>query len=196
MREVTTIEKVYTFDELSDGAKENARNWYRVDAFDCDWYEFVYDDAKKCAELIGIDIDEIYFSGFSSQGGGACFNGQYRYKKGALKAIKEHAPKDTELHNIARQLQNEQSKNFYSLSAHAKHSGHYYHSGCMRVNTYDSRYGYETGNETIIQLLREFADWIYSKLDKEYDYLNSAESVDEMIKANEYEFTEEGGIYE
>lgn len=188
MREKVT--KVYEFDELSDEAKEKARAWYRESAFGYDWYDSVYEDAKTCGALIGIDIEKIYFSGFSSQGDGACFEGEYRYKKGALKAIKEHAPKDTELHNIAMELQKEQRKYFYSLVAHTKQRGHYHHSGCMHVDTQD-QYG-EIDLDGIKDQLRYFADWIYSQLEKEYDFLNSDAEVDESIIANEYEFTEEG----
>lgn len=188
MREV--VSKVYKFDELSDDAKEKAREWYRNGSLDYDWYNSVYEDAKTCGALIGIEIDKIYFSGFSSQGDGACFEGEYQYKKGALKAIKEHAPKDTELHNIAMELQKEQRKHFYSLGARAEHSGYYYHSGCMHVDVFN-RDG-DIDNDVITDQLRYFADWIYSQLEKEYDFLNSDAQVDESIIANEYEFTEEG----
>lgn len=38
----------------------------------------------------------------------------------------------------------------------------------------------------------KLGDTFYSALEKEYEYLNSDESVDENIKANEYTFTESG----
>ena len=188
MREKVT--KVYTFEELSDDAKVKARAWYREGAFDYEWWEFVYEDAKQCAEIIGIDIDKIYFSGFWSQGDGACFEGSYKYKKGALKAIKEHAPKDTTLHGIALALQKEQKKHFYQLSAHTKQRGHYQHSGCMRVDVYNQ--DGEIDNDEITDQLRYFADWIYTRLEAEYDFMNADAQVDENIISSEYEFTEEG----
>ncbi len=46
--------------------------------------------------------------------------------------------------------------------------------------------------DAIDRALRDFADWIYSQLEKEYEYQMSNECVDENIRANEYEFTEEG----
>lgn len=40
--------------------------------------------------------------------------------------------------------------------------------------------------------MREFADWIYSRLEAEYEYQNADEQVDESIRINEYEFAEDG----
>ena len=36
-----TIKDVYQFNELSDRAKERAREWYREGALDYDWWENV-----------------------------------------------------------------------------------------------------------------------------------------------------------
>ena len=36
---------VYQFDELSDSAKEKARDWYRLGAMDYEWWDYVYEDA-------------------------------------------------------------------------------------------------------------------------------------------------------
>lgn len=199
-----TIEKqVFHYDELSDKAKEMARDWFRdTSAYD-DWYEFVYEDAEQVGNILGITLDTkrgntptIYFSGFSSQGDGACFEGSYSYVKGAVKAIKAYAPKDEELHRIAKALQEIQRRNFYKLEATCKHCGHYYHSGCMDVSVSHVDDMYRTitddAEEEVTQLMRDFADWIYGQLEKEYEYQNSDEVVEENIIANEYEFDEEG----
>lgn len=208
MRTETTTRNLYKFEELSDDAKEKAREWWRNgEQFDPD---YVYEDAAAIAELFGLDIRTrpvklmnnttrydpcIYYSGFWSQGDGACFEGSYRYKKGGLKAVKDYAPKDEELHNIVKSLQDLQKKNFYRVYCTTQHSGHYYHSGCMQVeceNSYDNRdvideYGF-------VQCLREFADWIYDRLASEYEWTMSDENVDESIIINEYEFDEGGSI--
>lgn len=49
--------------------------------------------------------------------------------------------------------------------------------------------------EELERLMRTFADWIYDGLRQEYDYRMSDESVDDSIRANEYEFTETGKRY-
>jgi len=194
--------EVYKFEELDARAKEKARAWYRKSAFDYEWWEFVYDDAEAIAALLGIEMAHkskhtpaIYFSGFSSQGDGACFEGDYAYKPGAPNAVRDYAPQDDELYKLAVRLQNIQRPRFYHLVASTKQSGFYNHSGCMRVDVRnDSDWGACTADDEadITQCLREFADWIYRQLEQEYEWQNSDEVVDENIIANEYEFTEDG----
>lgn len=186
---------VYTFDELSDRAKEKARDWWREGALNYEWWEFVYADAKNVAELFGLDIEHIWFSGFASQGDGACFEGGYRYKKGALAAVKAYAPQDTDLHDIVKALQDAQRKAFYKLGANTAHRGRYYHSWCMDVDVcnLDDRWrDIGTLEDDVRDALRDFADWIYKQLETEYEYQMSDEQVDETIRANEYTFTEDG----
>ena len=137
----------------------------------------------------------IWFSGFASQGDGACFDGTYAYAKGAAKAIRAHAPEDKELHRIADELQSIQRRYFYRIEARTKHSGHYYHSGCMSVEAWNrdaSAYADCAAEDDMRDALRSFADWIYRQLEREYDYLNSDYAVDESIIVNEYEFDVEG----
>lgn len=202
---------LYQFDELDDRAKEKAREWYRRRVFDdsSDW-EFVYEDAVRVGAILGIEIDTravklmggdvrrdpvIYFSGFSSQGDGACFEASYAYVKSAAKKIREYAPEDKVLHQIADDLQAIQRRNFYRLTASTKHRGYYNHSGCMAVTVEDREDRYRDigdAEEGITACLRSFADWIYDTLKSEYEYQTSDEAVDEAIEANEYEFTEDG----
>ena len=212
MPHTVTIEKtIFAFDELNSRAKEKARAWWRS----CKSSEFdtecTYEDAAECGRLIGIEIaprnvklmngtsrqvPTIWYSGFCSQGDGACFEGRYSYAKGAVKAIRQHAPQDLELHRIADELQALQRKAFYRLGATMAHRGHYYHSGCMSVDVYNDadQYAAVPCEEEIIQLMRDFADWIYKQLETEYDYRMSDENVDESIRCNEYEFNEYGDL--
>jgi len=193
MREETTTRTLYKFDELSDEAKEKAIERYRENNLDYDWYDFVYDDAITIGKLMGIKIDRIYFSGFSSQGDGACFEGEYFYNAGSVKAIKDYAPQDETLHRIAKDLQNIQRKTFYHLYAYVKHSGHYYHENCTNIDVRnDVQELTDEQEQGIKDCLRDFMRWIYKQLESEYDYLQSDEQIRETIQANEYEFTEDG----
>lgn len=193
----TQIKTLYTFDELDDSAKETARQWYREGAFNYDWYDCTIEDAKTIGKILGIDIDKIYFSGFCSQGDGACFTGSYSYAKGAAKAIRQYAGTDKTLHQIADDLQDIQRRYFYQLSANVEHSGHYYHEMCTSITVSDDRGGYGwsapvEAEDGITEALRDFMRWIYRQLESEYDYLNSDEAVDESIAINEYTFDENG----
>jgi hypothetical protein len=163
---------------------------------DYEWWEFVDDDAKEIGKLMGINIDKVYFSGFSSQGDGACFEGNYRYEKESVKKVKAYAPKDTDLHEIAERLQSLQKPHFYALSASVKHRGHYYHEMCTEIDVYKND-GYlpdDGTEEELIDTLRDYMRWIYRRLEKEYDYLTSEEAIIETFKANEYEFADDGSI--
>jgi hypothetical protein len=46
---------VYTYDELSDKAKEKAREWYISRIYDYDWYDFIFEEAKE----LGFTIEEF-----------------------------------------------------------------------------------------------------------------------------------------
>ncbi len=204
---ITVEHTLYTFEELSDRAKEAARDWWR-EAEQMD-FDPDYDDFEAIAKILGIEFDAkpiklmgggtryqptIYWSGFSSQGDGACFEGRYRYAKGASKAIRDYAPKDERLHAIADNLQAIQRKAFYRLEAKCSHRGHYCHSGCMQVDVWDSTSDYSTNvdEDGIAEALRDFANWMYRQLEAEYEYRMSEENVDESIKLNEYTFDESG----
>ena len=41
-----------------------------------DWWEYIENEFIESMELVGIDVSKIYFSGFWSQGDGACFDGR------------------------------------------------------------------------------------------------------------------------
>ena len=202
---------VYTYAELSDTAKEQVCSWLSQDIdYDC-----VYEDVATIADLLGIDIRQtrktlmggghrydptIYWSGFWSQGDGACFEGTYKYKKGSVKAVKEYCG-DKEVHRIAESLAEIQKRYSYKLTASCKHRGHYQHSGCMQVeveidsdNDYSDSATWRNSEDTVIQCMRDFADWIYQRLEKEYDYQTSDEVIAETCEANGYEFYEDGSI--
>jgi hypothetical protein len=207
-----TEKTVYAFDELSEHAKERARDWYR-DALDPSDMESVIEDASRMADILGINLrtrpvklmgggtrnePAIYWSGFSSQGDGAYWQGSYSYRKGSVKAMASEAPGDSkgnrELNRIARELRDIQRRYFYRLEAHADHKGR-----DSQMADYDVSVSDVEGNgvpqavaDVVGELLADFGHWIYRQLESEYEYQNSAKCVDENIRANKYEFTEEG----
>lgn len=112
-----TIETtVYAFNELDETAKQKAREWYLESALNYDWWEYIYEDAIAIGKILGIEIERIYFSGFGSQGDGACFDGTFAYRKNMLRELAEYAPNDEELREIATNIYNTQRQNFYRLS--------------------------------------------------------------------------------
>lgn len=208
-----TIEKeIFKFEELTEDAKEKAREWRRsYENEDHTFAEFVLEDAYTIAELFGLNIrlhpvkllgggqrlkPSIYYSGFYSIMDGACFEGYYSYKKDCLKKVKEYVPKDEELHQIVSSIVKIQKRNSYSLIANTKQSGRYYHSDCMSVNVSrsDDKEMSVNAQDDLAECLRDFADWIYKRLENEYNYTMSDENIDECIITNEYEFDIDGNI--
>jgi hypothetical protein len=206
MRELITT--VYQFDELSDEAKERAREWWReATAGDNDFAESVIDDAATIADLLGIDLRtrRVNLMGggtrmepaiwWSLGGGdsGASFDGTYQYRAGSVRDIMQHAPEDAELHRIAHELQSAQRPYFYKLSADIRSNNRSYPH--VDVFVTDDRTGYDAEDaaaERIVDAMRDFAHWIYRALVREYEYQFSDECVDDNLRANEYEFTEDG----
>ena len=196
----TTIKtEVFLFDELTDEAKEKAREWYREGALDYEWGEFVYDTAKAAGACLGIDVDNIYFSGFWSQGDGACFTGSYAYRKGWRKALKAEFGTEAlaKLTVIGEALQAAQKPAFYKLAASVTHTGRGSdeYSTTIDVDTRDVPDALPVDEDDVKDALREFMRWIYRQLEAEYDWLTSNEQVDESIRANEYTFTEGGARF-
>ena len=195
MRTQTTSRTLYKFDELEESAKARAiENLADINVL-YEWHDSTIEDVRESAKLLGINISNVYFDGFWSQGDGAMFEGNYEYKKGASKAIMEYAPKDTELHQIAKDLQTIQKRYFYSICVTVKHSGHYYHENCTKweISGKDFQsWNAPVASEDIKEPLKDFMRWIYRRLESEYKYLTSEESIVETIKANEYEFDEIG----
>ena len=172
MREITV--KVYAFAELSDDAKERALNAFRDINVDFPWW---------WSTLIGLDIDRIYFDTDLY----CIFNADYEYVRGAAKAIQAEFPHATDLHEVARKLQDLQKRHFYSLSCNVS---------SQRVsNLYRCfRFGEDYECEALGDLLDDFAHWARILLRGEYKYLTSDEAVKEMIESNEYEFDEAGNL--
>lgn len=210
-----TEKTVFQFSEISPIAQRNARDRLRAGQFlPPDWWDTVYEDADCVAKLLGIQISprdnrnghprlNIYFSGFWSQGDGACFAGKYRPKLDALEAVTEYAPQDETLHAIARDLTVFQvtARMVYGAEIETDIKGsssNYYHSHTMYLDSCEFTNGSPFVGVSpsaahineLLALMRRFADWVYFCLEAEYEYLISDESLDEIL--SEHEFDEDG----
>lgn len=195
-----TIEtKVFEFDELNDKAKEKARDWYRRGAFDHEWWDFVYEDATTMGKLMGLDIKKIFFTGFSSQGDGACFEGSWNPCEVKAKELRAEAPNDKVLHKIASEFER---LALHGVSFTVKQRGHYMHKYCTEFyfsapdDISDTPLSdverIEKVEEALKETAREFMEWIYRRLEREWDYMNEDAQVDDNILANGYTFTADG----
>jgi hypothetical protein len=206
---------VYKFDELSDKAKDRARDEARGWDVEDEWWNYTYDDAVRMGALMGIEISstkytnkqlnhswekvDISFSGFSSQGDGASFAGRYRCVPDAVAQIKAEC-NDEELVAIAEELT--------TLQVVAKFDGNRQlacdvaqvsNRFALSVNVYE----FDGNNDFLVtseeehalgELMRRFAAWIYDQLEAQYEYLTSDEHVNERLSEEDYEFEEDGTI--
>jgi hypothetical protein len=217
---VTITTDAYSFDELSDKAKERARSWYRESRYsDSSEFDFTIEDFVTITEIIGISFDthtvnlhgggtrqepDIWWSLSYSQGDGACFEGNYYHTADSCAKIREHAPQDAELHRIADELNRIQAAEVLlgrpTLTARIKKiDSHYSHENTVSIDVdYDEEV---TGvvdlpcypnPEQIEDLMRDLMRWLHKSLRDEDEYRSSDEAVDEDITANEYMFDEDG----
>ncbi len=197
MKTISTT--VYTLSELSARAKAKAREWFRSGiAQDWDGSDTI-EDAQQCFAHVGLDVESVHFSGFSSQGDGACFSGSWRAATVNAAALKSHAPQDRELHRIADEFARIAA--LYPLASFTvKQSGHYSHEHCtafdvsipdLEGNEIDSP-AREQAEKDLIEVAKDAMRWTYKGLEKAWDWENEDEQVDENIACNGYTFTAEG----
>jgi hypothetical protein len=195
---LTKTVTAYKFSELSPPARARALESFRDINTDYKWYEPVYENMQAIGAILGIEIDKMYFSGFSSQGDGACFEGSFRYEKDCVKKIMEYAPRNVYVHAIARNIAAIQKRYFYGITGRVKHSGHYYHNFCTDFsfnNVYPTDIPLSSEDEkSYISEIRDLMQWFYRQLEVQYDYLTSDEAVIESIESNDYDFTIEGNF--
>ena len=184
-----------------------------------DWYEFVCDDFKIGMRDKGVDIDQIYFTGFWSQGDGACFEATISNNDWHPLMCELGYDPDGADRVMCEYLFENGYLNVY-------HSGHYNHhkSVSYRDDIPDPE---NFGEEAFIDLyappncedsdlkatawfqilcgsfrMPEFVDQVtdyledkmkelYDRLYKEYEHLTSDEAVWDAIVANEIHLTEE-----
>jgi hypothetical protein len=209
--------KAYQYDELSDAAKARARDWWRAgQEGDNMFAEPIITDAVEVASRLGIEFKEriirtlggkqaaepcIWFSVGGCQGDGASFEGRYTPAGSTPRAsIRDYAPQDFELRSIAEQLAALIAKHGDAFVIEISQGGYYEHSGTMN---FEASYtaGDGAGDPGLLERtiaedfsgpLRQFADWIYRRLESAHDDYFSDDQVAGAIRASEYEFTADG----
>jgi hypothetical protein len=189
------------YKDLAEDVKKRLRDVHRyINVGDFEWWDGVYDWAKEDAAKFGLDIKDIYFSGFSSQGDGASFVGELGFKECDVTDLNEGAKalydvlagvyglikivaEDSILHVCIEQR---------STRYHEKTMGFdYTHYGASYNSADHVNNILAVKKEEIEEALRDYARWIYRTLEKDYDYLTSDEAIDEYL--DDYtDYNEEG----
>ena len=210
MRTITKITNVYQFEELSDDTQQivldKYRDWMVDDPY---WYTCITEDYKDKLTELGIEKPEIYFSGFWNQGDGAVFECKdidLIKLMDALNMKQDHS-------YIYKLLQDEAIDLSVGVS---RISSIYSHEKTARFNLdlylinddelTDGNLTLDEIEEKIHTHLNKLGDtleyWrmdtckeIYQALEQEYEMLQSDDVLKEIFIENEYEFTEDGEIY-
>lgn len=193
----TVVTHLYKFEELSEEAQDRAveNNW-DICLHDYCWSDLKDNFETEIAPRFGLSIDNTYWSGFYSQGDGACFTGSFEYAPGMLEWVRDHYTHISDLYDIAKKLAEVQRKAFYQLHGNIKHRGHYYHSGCTDFTTYrGDNLANDDEENGIKEIYRELMDYFYRTiLQAEYEFLTSRDCIEAHLEDSEYEFDEDGEL--
>jgi hypothetical protein len=189
MKEVNL--KIYTVDELEPKVREQVIEEYRDILVDHDWWEPVYEGFREDMRELGL-VGELYFSGFWSQGDGACFVSDTVDTDILVRKLYEagyNIPEDALLYS-----------GDYSIrisKVHASFANHYSHA--YTIEAVITHEGDRIEDSAINKLENILTEWIrsecniiYSKLEEYYEELVTDEAILETIRENEWMFTETG----
>lgn len=207
MRTITEVFDVYSFDELSEEVQAKVLDKFRdTNTNYDDWNDSIIDGWKEDLNTIGFGDAEIMYSGFYSQGDGACFTSKWFNMDFLFKHFLEKYPSQSKLLNRLMKLFN--SGKIWDSGSNIYHNFNYYHSRStsLRFNIeIESKPFIEYPNveeainaleEMIIGEMVSLGNRIYKDLGDSYEELRSDEAVKESIIANDYEFHQGGDLYD
>jgi hypothetical protein len=215
---VTITSDAYSFNELSDAAKERARDWYR-ECIDDNDFSCELDEFASICDILGIDLKthevalmsgktrsdpNIWYSIGGCQGDGACFEGTYSHNGDSCAKIRElNNDEKWEPVRIADELNRIQSarillgKSTWEADI-VKADHHYCHENTLSIDI--TEIAEDDDDEPLVHpdvdaietLLKDLCRYLYRQLCDQRDYLYSDEAVDESILANDYKFEKDG----
>lgn len=194
--------------ELGERARQRALTYWcekRGEWWDSSDWEGVYEDAKSCFALLGVEIDydgrnnrlDVEWSGFYCQGSGLTFAGAWRADQ--LNLAKLHAEigeegGDKELRAIGAELMG-WALRFPSCRVKFKHPRECMQISWMHLADDDLAEEDELYAELdagILPLMERLADWWYQQLEDAYEYHVSEAATIEWIELAKEEFDEDG----
>lgn len=192
---IEMIEKeVYTFEEVREKAIEKNRD---VNIDYESWSEPTLENEKQKLNNVGFLDSEIFFSGFWSQGDGACFD----CSDFDIDKILVELEKRNKLTGKKCKLLNK-IKDYIKIEIDTTNT-YYNHEKTRKLFAYSENLKdcYSFINNLICDfekaaesLRLELSENIYKSLDNDYEYLTSDDAVKETLLLNEYEFDSNGNI--
>lgn len=180
--------ELYSIGELSKEAQEKALKEYRHINVDGEWWEFRKDEFYEDLEKLGYRDCKLFFSGFYSQGDGACFTAHV------------DIPAWLKAHKLAKKYQ-ALYRAGDKFSFKITHSGNYYYATSTNVDFEENNFGDASEKENsqaeeVLHLIEkereELGNKVYKDLQEEYKYQTEDAQVIEFLEANDFLFTKDG----
>lgn len=186
MKTISKTYDVYTFDELSQAAKEKAINDYieQGGLYD-DWHEHIINDYTEQLESMGFTNVDIQYTGFWSQGDGASFTATI-YPENLETFLKHH------------QLENKYSSLLNSGTVKiVRDKWHYVHENTTSAEWHgDESSVVENFLAYVSTWMRELNIEIYRALQSEYEYATNLETIGAIFSDMNATFLENGTYFE
>lgn len=206
MRNIVIKKTLYTFNELSEEAKNQAIETRRQDIVEDDntyYFQDVIDNMlDNWNDLTGItvNVDDVCYSLSYCQGDGVSFISRYIDIEKVLNFYSKQGTKQAKVVEKIRKDKNYKyvKDNFEftirridSMYTHENTVGCYYTD-----TTYESTDGQDELAEQIAQIINEVKNYvcrdIYNELDEAYNYLLSDEYIKELLEMENNEYTADG----
>jgi hypothetical protein len=171
MRTITT--NLYTFDELSEEAKQKAiKKFYDINV-DYDWWKYTYDDA----EMIGCKI-----SGFDLDRRSIGFDNEKDIETVAQLILENHGI-GCDTNRLADTYLHDRKKLVEKFSDGVK----------TDIVTEENEYDFDQECDDLDrEFIKQLGECYLIMLRDDYEWRTSEEQIIETIKCNEYEFTQDG----
>ena len=207
MKQITL--KLYSFNELDKIAKEKALTTHRDLNVNFNWWDDEYEDFIELCSRMGIAVikDKIKFEGFYWQGDGSAFSAKVDIIK-LIAAIqnqgwKDYAPMQEfpftapEIdRRVLSLLAKELLPNEPQIIARYKQYGVVVDLGIYVINENRQHDNVFEELDKLEEWLRNIAEvlnrYLYSTLEKQYDFLCSDTAIKESMLNREYLFTADG----
>jgi len=206
----TPISRAFTYPELTPEAQQRAlEDWAHDQPYE-GWWDMEEENLREDMKLRGIEIEDVQFSGFYSQGDGSSFVGNVdllhfmNWDAQQGEASRHLATTHKEVYLSQIPFNGEASVNYEWMVNITRNSHHYSHENTVSTNIEYNFFGDgddDLPEDAVISLendlndiMREYMRSYYKQLEAQYDYLTGEEAFIESCADNAWLFDESGEL--